>query len=49
MQNVLFRMSYTPGEIKWAGKPRGTDNEEVFSELGIDDDELASLKDEGVI
>ena len=49
MQNVLFRMSDTPGEIKWAGKPRGTDNEEVFSELGIDDDELASLKDEGVI
>jgi crotonobetainyl-CoA:carnitine CoA-transferase CaiB-like acyl-CoA transferase len=49
MQNVMFRMSDTPGEIKWAGRPRGTDNKEVFAELGIDNDELASLKDEGVI
>ena len=49
MQNVLFRMSDTPGEIKWAGRPRGTDNKDVFSKLGIDDDELESLKDEGVI
>jgi crotonobetainyl-CoA:carnitine CoA-transferase CaiB-like acyl-CoA transferase len=49
MQNVMFRMSETPGTIKWAGRSRGTDNEDVFKEIGLSSNDLKSLEDEGVI
>jgi len=49
MQNVMFRMSRTPGEIRWAGRPPGADNAEVYGELGISPQRLAELKAEGVI
>ena len=49
MQNVLFRLSETPGEIHWAGPPLGAHNEEVFGELGLSARELADLRDKGVI
>ena len=43
MQNVLYRLSDTPGRIRWTGRPHGADTREVLSELlGLSDDELAA-------
>lgn len=50
MQNVMFRLSETPGRIRWAGRHKGQDNEQVYKKLlGIDSNELKELADEGVI
>jgi crotonobetainyl-CoA:carnitine CoA-transferase CaiB-like acyl-CoA transferase len=49
MQNVLFRLSETPGEVKWSGPQLGEHNEEVYRELGIDKERLEKLKAEGVV
>ena len=50
MQNVLFRMSKTPGGIRWAGRRLGQDNEEVYSELlDLDAKQVAELKKKGVV
>lgn len=49
MQNVMFRLSETPGSIKWAGRPRGADNTGVYGELGLSPDDLRALADKGVI
>ncbi|NNN33670.1 CoA transferase [Streptomyces sp. S3(2020)] len=47
MQNVLFRLSETPGAIRWAGRPHGADTSEVLAELGLTESELARLREEG--
>jgi crotonobetainyl-CoA:carnitine CoA-transferase CaiB-like acyl-CoA transferase len=50
MQNVAFRMSDTPGGIRFTGRGLGQDNEAVYrDELDISDDELARLRAEGVL
>jgi crotonobetainyl-CoA:carnitine CoA-transferase CaiB-like acyl-CoA transferase len=49
MQNVLFRLSETPGEIRWSGPPLGAHNEEVWGELGVDGQQLERLRAEGVV
>lgn len=49
MQNVLFRLSATPGAIRWAGRPHGADTEEVLTELGLTPAELGSLRAEGAL
>ncbi|MEU5118595.1 CaiB/BaiF CoA transferase family protein [Streptomyces asoensis] len=49
MQNVLFRLSATPGAIRWAGRPHGADTEEVLTELGLTTAELTSLREAGVL
>ena len=49
MQNVLFRMSETPGEIRWAGRRLGEDNEAVFHHLGLSAGDLRRLRDEDII
>ncbi len=50
MQNVLFRLSQTPGGIRWAGRRLGQDNEEVYSELlDLDAKQIAALKEKGVV
>lgn len=49
MQNVMFRLSETPGSIRWAGRPVGADNAEVLGELGVGEAELARLRSEGVV
>jgi crotonobetainyl-CoA:carnitine CoA-transferase CaiB-like acyl-CoA transferase len=49
MQNVLFRLSETPGEVKWSGPQLGEHNEEVYRELGIDEERLEELEAEGVV
>ncbi|KFG76037.1 CaiB/BaiF CoA transferase family protein [Streptomyces mutabilis] len=49
MQNVLFRLSATPGAIRWAGRPHGADTEEVLTELGLAPADLKELREEGVV
>jgi crotonobetainyl-CoA:carnitine CoA-transferase CaiB-like acyl-CoA transferase len=49
MQNVLFRLSATPGAIRWAGRPHGADTEEVLSGAGLDAEEIAALRREGIV
>ncbi|WP_405947339.1 CoA transferase [Streptomyces prunicolor] len=49
MQNVLFRLSATPGAIRWTGRPHGADTETVLSELGLTETELTTLRQEGAL
>ncbi|WP_259401593.1 CaiB/BaiF CoA-transferase family protein [Microbispora sp. H13382] len=49
MQNVLFRLSETPGSIRWTGRARGADNTDVWGGLGVSADELTALRDKGVV
>jgi crotonobetainyl-CoA:carnitine CoA-transferase CaiB-like acyl-CoA transferase len=49
MQNVLFRLSATPGAIRWAGRPHGADTEEVLAELGLTPGDLKLLREAGAV
>ncbi|MFG3493599.1 CaiB/BaiF CoA transferase family protein [Streptomyces sp. NPDC047928] len=49
MQNVLFRLSGTPGAIRWPGRPHGADTDEVLGELGLSGAEIAALRAEGAV
>ncbi|MFG2312180.1 CaiB/BaiF CoA transferase family protein [Streptomyces sp. NPDC048566] len=49
MQNVLFRLSATPGAIRWAGRPHGADTRAVLGELGMTDTEIEALRAEGAL
>ncbi|MFJ9377443.1 CaiB/BaiF CoA transferase family protein [Streptomyces sp. NPDC101455] len=49
MQNVLFRLSATPGAIRWTGRPHGADTDTVLTELGLSDTELTALRQAGAL
>ncbi|MCZ6854075.1 MAG: CoA transferase [Gammaproteobacteria bacterium] len=50
IQNVVPRLSETPGSIRWAGPELGEHNEEVFQRLlGMDDAELLDLHERGIV
>ena len=49
MQNVLFRLSETPGTIRWTGRRIGQDNEQAYGELGLSPEEIASLREKNII
>jgi crotonobetainyl-CoA:carnitine CoA-transferase CaiB-like acyl-CoA transferase len=50
MQDVLFRMSDTPGEIRHAGRAVGADTDEILlGELGLDAAHVAALRERGVV
>src|SRR5918993_1158816 len=49
MQNVLFRLSETPGEVRWSGPTLGAHNEEVYGELGIGGHELDEISEKGIL
>jgi len=50
MQNVVPKLSDTPGEVRWVGPELGEHTDEVLSTLlGIDDDARAGLRERGVI
>ncbi|WP_369168644.1 CaiB/BaiF CoA transferase family protein [Streptomyces sp. R28] len=49
MQNVLFRLSATPGTIRWPGRPHGADTDEILTALGLTPAELAALREEGAL
>ncbi|MFF3321797.1 CaiB/BaiF CoA transferase family protein [Streptomyces sp. NPDC002889] len=49
MQNVLFRLSETPGAIRWAGRPHGADTDEVLAELGLTPADITALRTRGAL
>jgi formyl-CoA transferase len=49
MQNVLFRMSQTPGSVRWPARRLGQDNEAVYAQIGISADRLGELRASGII
>jgi crotonobetainyl-CoA:carnitine CoA-transferase CaiB-like acyl-CoA transferase len=49
MQNVLFRMSGTPGEIRWAGRRHGADTAGILADIGVSADQLAVLRERGIV
>jgi crotonobetainyl-CoA:carnitine CoA-transferase CaiB-like acyl-CoA transferase len=49
MHNVLWRMSSTPGSIRFPGRPLGADTDEILSALGYDDDRIAGLRARQVV
>ena len=49
MQNLMFRLSATPGAIEWSGRGIGADNKAVYGELGINPEELAELVELGAV
>jgi crotonobetainyl-CoA:carnitine CoA-transferase CaiB-like acyl-CoA transferase len=48
MQNVLFRLSDTPGAITSAGPRLGEHTAEVLSRYGVEERELAGLRERGL-
>jgi crotonobetainyl-CoA:carnitine CoA-transferase CaiB-like acyl-CoA transferase len=50
MQNVIFRLSETPGHIRFAGRRKGEDNQAIYIDmLGLDSKYLNELAARGVI
>jgi crotonobetainyl-CoA:carnitine CoA-transferase CaiB-like acyl-CoA transferase len=49
MHNVMWRMSRTPGEIRFTGRAKGADTDEVLTDLGCTAQELAELREKGVV
>ncbi|WP_371786058.1 CaiB/BaiF CoA transferase family protein [Streptosporangium subroseum] len=49
MQNVMFRLSDTPGEIRWTGRPHGADTSGLLSELGLSASDITTLREKGVV
>ncbi len=50
MQNVMYRMSGTPGEIKWTGRPKGADSREILqTELRLTKEQIDQLIEIGVV
>ena len=47
--NVMWRMSATPGRIRFPGRALGADTEDVLAELGLSPDEISTLRDQEVI
>jgi crotonobetainyl-CoA:carnitine CoA-transferase CaiB-like acyl-CoA transferase len=50
MPNVLFRLSDTPGTIRWPGRALGADTEAILRDrAGVSNEQLEALRAKGVI
>ena len=50
MQNVVPRLSETPGEVRWSGPTLGQHNDEVYGGLlKLDEDEREGLRERGIV
>jgi crotonobetainyl-CoA:carnitine CoA-transferase CaiB-like acyl-CoA transferase len=49
MTNVPFRMSDTPGAIRFAGRAAGADTDAVLREHGFDSEQIQGMRQKGVI
>lgn len=45
----MWRLSETPGRIRFPGRPLGADTDAVLDDLGLSRDEITRLRDEGVV
>ncbi|WP_246222661.1 CaiB/BaiF CoA transferase family protein [Phytoactinopolyspora limicola] len=49
MQNVLFRLSETPGRVRFTGRAHGADTDDVLRELGYHAEDVLSLREAGTV
>lgn len=49
MPGIMPKFSETPGAVKWVGPKLGQHNEEVYREIGLDDETIQQLKEKGII
>lgn len=49
MTNVMFRLSETPGEVRFAGRRHGANTDEVLDQLGYTELEIKTMRTEGDI
>ena len=50
MQNVIPRLSETPGKVHWTGPALGQHNDEVYGKVvGLSQEEREALRERGVI
>ena len=49
MQNVLFRLSETPGGIRWSGRAHGRNTDEVLAEIGVSAAQLEQFRGRGIV
>jgi crotonobetainyl-CoA:carnitine CoA-transferase CaiB-like acyl-CoA transferase len=49
MQNVMWRLSDTPGSIRHTGRRPGQDTDTVLAELGLDTPRIAGLRQRGIV
>lgn len=49
MQNAYPKLSATPGEVKWTGPAMGAHNEEIYNRLGISNEKISELLEQGII
>ena len=50
MQNVVPRLSETPGEVRWTGPKLGQHNDEIYGEvLRMSEDEVDAMRERGII
>jgi crotonobetainyl-CoA:carnitine CoA-transferase CaiB-like acyl-CoA transferase len=49
MHNVMWRMSATPGAIRFTGRELGEDTDEVLAGAGLDADRISALRKAGVV
>jgi crotonobetainyl-CoA:carnitine CoA-transferase CaiB-like acyl-CoA transferase len=49
MHNVMWRMSESPGGIRFTGRPMGADTDELLAQLGYQAEEVSVLREEGAI
>lgn len=45
--NVMWRMSKSPGSIRFTGRNLGEDSESILHEIGYSNDDIASLRESG--
>jgi crotonobetainyl-CoA:carnitine CoA-transferase CaiB-like acyl-CoA transferase len=50
MPAVVPKLSETPGEIRWTGRPLGADTDAVLTEvLGMSPEQVEKLRGQGVL
>jgi crotonobetainyl-CoA:carnitine CoA-transferase CaiB-like acyl-CoA transferase len=49
VQNVTARLSETPGSVRWPGPALGRHTDEVLAEAGLTDEQVAFLREKGVV
>jgi crotonobetainyl-CoA:carnitine CoA-transferase CaiB-like acyl-CoA transferase len=50
MQDVLARLSASPGSVKWTGRELGADNQDVYSnQLNLSEEKIAELRNKRII
>jgi crotonobetainyl-CoA:carnitine CoA-transferase CaiB-like acyl-CoA transferase len=49
MPGLMFRLSATPGSIRHTGRPHGHDTDDVLREAGLTEEQIAALRERGVV